>query len=147
MLTTADGQFMLVARLDAESHAALARAKEFGLEFRQREMSRVKVAVLKHAYLAACLALRHIPEGTYADEIRQVLVATRDLDRDAKLPTSQIVEDTVIWQTHTAPSGPSLALMARERDGAPELWISLAGVVGVRWPLPGHERAALAALP
>jgi hypothetical protein len=37
--------------------------------------------------------------------------------------------------------------MAGERDGATELWISLAGVVGIRWPLPGHERAVLAALP
>jgi HNH endonuclease len=147
MLTTDDGQFVLMARLDAESHAALAQTKEFGLEFRQREMSRVKVAVLKHVYLAACLALRQIPEGTRADKIRQVLVATRDLDRDAKLPSSQIIEDTVIWLTHTAPSGPSLALMARESDGAPDLWIVLAGVVGVQWPLPEHARAALAALP
>ena len=103
--------------------------------------------MLKHAYLAARLALGQIPEGAHADEIRQLLVATRDLDRDAELPSSQIVEGTVIWRTHAAPSGTSLALMAREGDGAPELWISLAGVVGVRWPLPGHERAALAALP
>ena len=63
MLTTDDGQFVLMARLDPKSHAALAQAKEFGLEFRQREMSRVKVAALKHAYLAACLALGQIPEG------------------------------------------------------------------------------------
>jgi hypothetical protein len=114
---------------------------------RERDMSRVKVAALKHAYLAACVALRQIPEGTRADEIRQLLVATRDIDRDAKLPSSQIIEDTVISLAHTPPRGPSLALMARERDGAPELWISLAGVVGVQWPLPDYEREALAALP
>ena len=147
MLTTDDGQFMLMARLDRESHAALAQAKQFGLEFRRPEKSRAKVAALKHAYLAACLALGQIPEGPHADKIRDLLVATRDLDRDAELPSSQIVEDTAIWRTHTAPSGPSLALMAPEGDGAAELWISLAGVVGVRWPLPGHEHAALAALP
>jgi hypothetical protein len=80
MLRTDDGQFTLMARLDPESDTALAQAKEFRLEFQQREMSRVKVAVLKHAYLAACLALRQNPEGMHADEIRQVLVATRDLN-------------------------------------------------------------------
>jgi len=138
---TDDGEVVLMARLDPESHAALVQAKEFGLEFHEREMSRVNVAVLKHAYLAACLALGEIPEGLHADRIRRLLVDARDLDRDAELPSSQIVED-MIWRTHTAPRGPSLALMIRDGD-APELWISLAGVVGVRWPLPELEPAVL----
>lgn len=60
--------------------------------------------------------------------------------------TARSLRDTVIARTHTAPSEPSVAVMAREGDGAPQFWISPADVV-VRWPPPGHERAALAALP
>jgi hypothetical protein len=146
MLTTDDGQFVLVPRLDPESQAALAHAREFGLEFRQRDMSRVKVAALKHAYLAACIALGRIPAGVQADNIRQLLMCARDVDRDAELPSNQILDDMEIWRTHAKPSGPSLALMAHERDGATELWISLAGVAGIRWPLPSFERGVLAAL-
>src|SRR5262249_10565253 len=86
ILTTTGGQFVLVSRLDPESQAALAQAKRFGLEFRQRDLSRVKVAALKHAYLAACIALGRIPASAQANNIRRLLMCARDLDRDAELP-------------------------------------------------------------
>ena len=145
-LWTEDGQFVVLAALDPEARAALGTAEKFTLEIRERDMSRVKAAALKHSYLAACIAMGEVPTGPRADEIRRVLLAARDFDRDAELPNGDALNGIEVWRTHTGPAGPGLALMGRTgNDGSPELWISLAGAVAVRWPLPDSEALVLAA--
>lgn len=46
----------------------------------------VRAALLKHAYIAACMAIREVPMDGYAAEIRAELLAARDTPRRQPLP-------------------------------------------------------------
>lgn len=101
--------------------------------------NRVRLGALKSAYLAACLNLREIPMTATADVIRRDLVAARDAPSGRAIPTSAVAGQLSLMRSFAAPRGPSLALMsapATDPDMPPEVWISLAGTVFVRWPLP-----------
>jgi hypothetical protein len=107
--------------------------------FREPDPARWRLAALKHAYLAACCCLGAVPESATADVIRVLLIGARDAASGSHLQLSQMAAGLGIGRTHGAPRGPSLALMAvptRESEGSAEAWISLAGAVLVRWPLP-----------
>jgi hypothetical protein len=99
--------------------------------------NRYKLAALKHAYLAACLDLRAIPETPSADLIRHDLRAARDATSRAGVPVSECALSMPLMPTHEQPSGPSIALgIVRRPDGLAEIWIILAGSIAVPWPLP-----------
>ena len=80
-----------------------------------------------------------MPESRIADTIRDLLVSARDAPARSSIELSQIAADLSIGRTDGAPLGPPLALMtvpARDSEGLVDAWISLAGTVLVRWPLP-----------
>ena len=111
--------------------------------FREPDPARWRLAALKHSYLAACLAaccyLGAVPESRTAVMIRDLLVGARDAPARSSIELSRIAADLGIGRIDGAPLGPPLALMtvpARDSEGLAEAWISLAGTVLVRWPLP-----------
>ncbi len=98
----------------------------------------IKLAALKHAYLAACLHLEEIPQTPMARAIRADLVAARDAPDKYSLPESDIAASLVLAKTYNVPVGPPLALVSVESATEPRLagvGISLAGAIMVGWPL------------
>jgi hypothetical protein len=134
---TPDDRFVLV--IDGPLHPDAEPMLEHGftLEFAPPDPRRYKLAALKHAYLAACLELRAIPETTYADAIRHDLVAARDSPSPAAVPVSEYAMSMPLMRTHEQPCEPSIALGLLPRsDGTTEWWIVLAGTIAVPWPMP-----------
>ncbi|MGY1717658.1 MFS transporter [Blastococcus sp. SYSU DS0552] len=110
------------------------------LLFTPPDRNRYKLAALKHAYLAACLDLRAIPETPCADLIRHDLRAARDATSRAGVPVSEYALSMPLMRTHEQPSGPSIALgIVRRPDGLADIWIALAGTMAVPWPLPDRR--------
>lgn len=137
---TDSGQFALLVAdgVPSEVTGALRRGGEFTVDFREPDMARVRLAALKHAYLAACLAMRGIPYSTTADQIRAELLAARNVRAREPMPHSAVAAGLEIRRSYAPPSGPSVAIMAPRplpATGPLDAWISLAGVVAVRWPL------------
>jgi hypothetical protein len=137
---TDEGEFvwLLDGRVDPGVREML---QEGGISviFREPDPARWRLAALKHAYLAACCHLGAVPESRTADMIRDVLIGARDAPARSSIELSQIAADLRIGRTDGPPQGPSLALMTVAAGGSEEraeAWISLAGTVLVRWPLP-----------
>jgi hypothetical protein len=108
----------------------------FGLHYRLPDSGRVKLAALKHAFLAACLYLGYVPGIPDAIEIRAHLLAARDTPRHMRLPVNMHAERLSIYRSDLPPQGPPLAIVATRpvsRDQEPEYLISLAGTLFVSW--------------
>lgn len=111
---------------------------EFNLSYREPDPRRWRLALLKHAYLAACLHLRCVPDTEDARKIRAALVAARDAPKNRRPPESEIASRLNVYRSHSGAQGPSLALVAVEavdNNPEPDVLISLAGVLLVSWPL------------
>jgi hypothetical protein len=138
--TTADGEFVLIP--DGRSDAALSEiiaSGEFELTLAPPDPGKYRLAALKHAYIAACLDRREIPDSATGRQIRHDLLRARDSRRDAPFPTSEYADSLPLMRSYAQPSGPPLALcladIARPRQ-RPEIWILLGGTVCVPWPMP-----------
>jgi hypothetical protein len=87
---TADGKFALI--IDGPMHPdaePMLKGPEFALQFVPPNPRLYKLAALKHAYLAACLDLRAIPQTLCADVIRRDLLAARDAPSRREIPPSE----------------------------------------------------------
>jgi HNH endonuclease len=118
----------------------MLRLGTVNLHFRVPDPQRYRLAVLKHAYLAACLYLGYVPAMPEADEIRAELVAVRDAPRRSRPPTSEYAQRLRIYRSYQPPQGPPLAIVATQPDKPdedPEYLISLAGTLFVSWPFAG----------
>jgi hypothetical protein len=135
----ADGTFALVfdGNPTPEVRQMLAAGgKEFKMHYRPPDPRRYALALLKHAYLAACLYLKSVPDTEDARAIRSELVAARDTPAKIRPAESQVAKRLTVYRSHVGKQGAPLALVARVGDGnaEPEVLISLAGVLFVSWP-------------
>lgn len=114
-----------------------------------------RVAALKHAYLAACLALGEIPNTAHAAALRGVLLATRDARRGELPPENNLAKTIRIARSNQPAHGTTVLLVALV-DAANEIvdyGLSLAGTLFVSWPLDAElfwtaaRRLAMAAEP
>ncbi len=96
-----------------------------------------RVAALKHAYLAACLALGEIPNTNHAGAVRGVLVATRDRERGELPPETGLSKGLRLARSHQPAQGPTVLLVALvDAEGLPKDYgFSFAGTLFVSWPL------------
>jgi hypothetical protein len=138
--TAADGEFVLVP--DGRADPALRDiigSGEFDLTLAPPDPARYRLAALKHAYLAACLDRREIPDTPTGRQIRHDLLAARDAPHDAPFPASEYARSIPLMRSYAQPAGPPLALCLADTagpDGRPEIWIMLSGTVCVPWPMP-----------
>ncbi|MDT3343877.1 HNH endonuclease [Microbacterium aquilitoris] len=111
-------------------------AGEFTITWSLPHPQRVKLALLKSAYLAGCALLGYIPDTPLATEIRRLLVAVRDAPRDAPLPSSPVLENLRHFRSYRPANG-RVDLVRWRDDGVSGLavGISLAGTVLVTWPM------------
>ena len=135
---TADGRFALV--IDGPMHPdaePMLKGPEFALQFVPPNPRLYKLAALKHAYLAACLDMRAIPQTPCAGLIRRDLLAARDAPSRREIPAGDYALSMPLMRTHEQPRGPSVALgYVKRPDDLAEWWVSLAGTIAVPWPLP-----------
>lgn len=114
-----------------------------------------RVAALKHAYLAACLALGEIPNTDHAAALRGVLVMTRDARRGEFPPESNLAKTIRVAQSNQPAQGPTILLVALVDvdNEIVDYGLSFAGTLFVSWPLDADlfwkaaQRLAAAAEP
>lgn len=96
-----------------------------------------RMAALKHAYLAACLALGEVPDTDHAAAVRAVLVATRDRERGQLPPETGLSKGLRLARSHQPAQGPTVLLVALvDAEGRPtDYGVSFAGTLFVSWPL------------
>jgi len=133
--STRDGQFaVLIKGSDPALPAMLDAGGQFSMECAEPDPVRYEVALLKHAYLAACLHLREVPAGRFADAVRRELVAVRDARNRHRLPPSPLAGALMYGRSYE-PAGAGLYLAWANWDRGPgELALVLGGIV-VSWPL------------
>lgn len=110
---------------------------EWRMHYRQPDPRRYRMALLKHAYLAACLYLHRVPDSPDARAIRADLLAARNTSRRVQPPERPLAERLSVYRSHAGTQGPALALVTPQHanGGSPrEILISLAGVLFVSWP-------------
>lgn len=132
---TRDGECaLIVVGSDRALRGMFDAGGDFSMEFAEPDPARYEVALLKHAYLAACLHLREVPTGPAADAVRAELVRVRDAPDRYKLPPSPIAGRLRYGRSYE-PTGSGLLLAwATWSDGTGELALLLAGIL-VTWPI------------
>lgn len=133
-----DGAFLFM--IDGETSPDVAKMLAGGpadLTFTPPDPRRAGLALLKHAYLAACLQLKSVPDTPEVHAIRADLLAARDTPRKAQPPESTAANQLKVYRSDVGKQGPPLALVAMHDPNGevePETLISLAGVLFVSWP-------------
>lgn len=137
---SADGEWALIED-KGKSDADIGRMLACGtgeIEYRIPNPRVWRVAALKHAYLAACLALGEIPNTIHAAALRGVLVASRDLKRGELPPESNLAKTIRIAQSNQpvlqAPTVTLVALVSAD-DEIVDYGLLFAGTFFVSWPL------------
>jgi len=133
-----DGTFVMLMDGEVSPEVQqMLQSGEFTAIRSEPDPRRCRLALLKHAYLAACLYLRAVPDTPDARAIRADLVAARNATEAAKLPDSELAKRLRVHRSHVGKQGPPLALVGKydwDIDTEPEVFISLAGVLFVSWP-------------
>ena len=134
---TRGGQFVLLVDGSVDPAVrAILDAEKFTFEFRPPSMPLVRVAALKHAYLAACMAVGDIPDSEAAVRVREYLVSVRDAAAPLlAAEASDAAAALRLARSFLAP-GPHSVQVGRNATSPDDLWVVLAGVVAVSWPLP-----------
>ena len=103
-----------------------------GLLFARPDRRLYSLALLKHAYLAACMKFG-VPEGKAADQVRRDLIAARNASGLQNVPASKLALGlTILRQGKPAPIPPVVYAIAHLPDG-PRPGVILAGRVFVSW--------------
>lgn len=140
--TTSSGEVALIQ--DAgKSHTDVRKIFASGageMDWREPDPRIWRVAVLKHAYLAACLALGDVPDTEHAAVLRGVLVQARDTTKGGVPASSNLAKTLRIYKSGRAAQGPTVVLAGLvDSDGSVLDWgLSLAGTLFVSWPLDAH---------
>lgn len=116
----------------------MLRAGTFDLHYRQPDPRRFRIALLKHAYLAACLYLGYVPDIDDAVAVREALIGVRDAPKRMVPPEEPLAQRLAVYRSGQPASGPPLAIVRTQpadiANGVPEYLISLAGSLFVSWP-------------
>lgn len=130
---TPAGEFILL--VDGHAHpdlAAILASGEIDLDAVLPNWGRCKLALLKHAYLAACLTYG-VLEGEVADEIRRDLVSARDAKSRQDVPMSRQAMGLTVCRTYEPTTDePAIRAVLHEPAGAVE-GVLLVGRIFVSW--------------
>lgn len=126
---------MHVTSGDPELLAAISSGEPLDIRYHLIDPFPSGVAILKYAYLAACLWLGEIPINSEAESFREVLVAVRDgveLSEDVHRAVGRLVKSLVLVENPSHDVG-SVALI--ESTGTGPTWsFVLGGRLVVPWP-------------
>ncbi|WP_155370632.1 hypothetical protein [Catellatospora vulcania] len=130
-----DGEYVLLQ--DGPYDPAIAeilRSGEVDLKGALPNDDHVRLALLKNAYLAACLTFG-IWEGEYADEIRADLKAARDAGSRQEIPRSRLARGLTFFRLCGPPpvNAPAVAVARADDPAGPIPGVVLAGRIFVSW--------------
>ncbi|WP_223060015.1 HNH endonuclease [Dermacoccus sp. Tok2021] len=100
------------------------------LTYQLPDTRRVRLAILKSTYLACCVATESILDTPSARIMREDLMAARSLKRD-DVPD---VRTSLAFYRGNGERNDVRTRLCVDRDGT--FWVSLAGVLLVKWPFP-----------
>jgi hypothetical protein len=135
---TESGEFVLFVDggADPDLPRILGSGTGFSLEYAMPDLDRVRLALLKSAYLGACLLLGQIPQSDRANEIRAELLAAREASRTSPLTISEATKQLRHGRSYLPAGEPTIGLaVIAAADGGLEFSISMANVLAVDWPL------------
>lgn len=123
---------------DPEIARVMVPGSRFELRFVMPDTNRCRLAVLKHAYLGACLLIQEIPESVEADAIRAELMAARWLSARESPSISQLAA-SLRFAFAQGPGVPGEVCLAQATSAAGVTWmaISLSRTLLVEWPFTG----------
>jgi hypothetical protein len=138
--TTPDGGFVLVVTGGDRGaiRDMLDAGGEMQMEFAEPDPHRYQVALLKHAYLAACLHLGKVPEGAASDDVRAELIAIRDSADRHDLPAAPISASLDYGRSYEPTDGALHIGSLDDSDGNAVLKIVMGAIV-VSWPLNDQD--------
>lgn len=133
------GGFVLFqqGKRDPEVDRILQAGASFEMTYPEADTARMHVAAVKSAYLAACVALRAVPNSLRGEALRAELLAMRDLPRSHRLELSPLMESIRVARSAAEPSPGEVVLMAglTADERSVRFVISFNMVFAVDWPL------------
>jgi hypothetical protein len=84
----------------------------FEITYPQANVTRMRVAAVKSACLAACAAMRAVPRSPRAGELRSELLALRDVSHTKRPQLSPLMKSIQIARTAAEPAPGEIVLMA-----------------------------------
>jgi hypothetical protein len=141
-----DGKFVIgIEPGDAAVQEMLESGDDISMIVTEASPARVEVALLKHAYLAACLHLGEIPAGPEADAVRSELIAVRDAPDRHQLPPTPLASALDYGRSYDA-AGSALHLALVSSHGREPVLSVVLGSQWVSWPIadPASMDKALA---
>lgn len=116
--------------------STMLQGSKLEVQFTVPDPARIRLAILKSAYLGACLIMKEIPQSRLADAVRTELIAARDAPKNARLELSEHAQSLKVGRSYAPARVGEVGLGAvQKEDGALEYIVSLAGVLAVTWPL------------
>jgi len=131
--STPDGEFVLVFGGRANPDVtAMLESGEIDLDALLPDWNRCSLALLKHAYLAACLTYGAL-KGEAVDEIRRDLIAARDAGNRRNVPASRMAAGLMIFRTYESITDePAIRAVLHDPAGPVE-GVLLVGRIFVSW--------------
>lgn len=138
---TPGGEFVIAPHhFPDEVAEELERGSKFSLSFTPPDPVLMRIALLKHVYLAACTLTRNLDLGVLGRQARSELVAARDAPRGQAVSPGPLASALRYTLRDPDKDFPAVALTAfydEESMSTPEFVIVLAGRIAVRWPFGG----------
>lgn len=106
------------------------------------EPRRYRLALLKHAYLAACLKFPSLVDNEIAAQVRHDLIAARDADGRDNVPASALAMGLTVLRRNEAATVPPVVLAIAHLTDGPCEGVLLAGRVFVSWTSTLTEQPA-----
>jgi len=133
-----DGRFILLDESGRRDPAlgTMAQSGKITIHYQQPTMRLIRLAAMKHAYLAACLWIGGIPGSDDADQIRRALADVRDQGNGKKVVVPDCVpaDRLLVARTESSVLPPGRLALMRSTGTRWSYLISLAGSLVVSWP-------------
>lgn len=132
------GVVLMPEHASVTGHDRFARLREANVELHTRlpRPAEYRTALLKSAYLAACLNFGGFAHTPSLEAARLELLQARDAASRRDVELGPISAQLTVYRTGRQASGPLLALLLSEAGEESVYLISLAGTLLVEWPFP-----------
>lgn len=134
---SSSGEFVLFQQGESDPAVeTILRSGTFSLSYPEVDLNRVHVAMVKSAYLAACIVVGEVPRLPRSQAIREELVLLRDIPRHDRLVLSETMRSIRYARSAAEPVTAQIRLMAMPTGTTLMKYvISFNQVFAVDWPL------------
>jgi hypothetical protein len=131
---TPEGELILLFDGVQDEVTEMFKSGDVDFEAILPDWNRCSLALLKQAYLSACMTYG-ILEGELADDVRRELIAARDAKTKQSVPVGKLAAGLTIYRTYDPiTSEPLMRAVVHDQNGPIE-GVLLAGRVFVSWSM------------